>query len=150
MKKNGFTLIELIAAIAIIAVITLMVVPNVISIFNKSKRSILDTQISNIKDASLLYVNDFCKYPLNGNGCPVSYDTGRFICLSEIQSPTSTTNSTGYIGTISYSGNECKGVSVISEVSGITSSSVYLKCGSEYFPEGTTSTTVSPYSTCFN
>lgn len=40
MKKNGFTLVELLAVIAILAILIVLVVPNIIDMFKKSKQKI--------------------------------------------------------------------------------------------------------------
>ena len=52
MKKNAFTLIELLAAITILALLVLIAVPAVSKQLNDSKDTLYNSQISNIKTAA--------------------------------------------------------------------------------------------------
>ena len=52
MKKNGFTLVELLAVITLISVISLIAMPAVQESIYTSKQKAYDTQISNIKKAA--------------------------------------------------------------------------------------------------
>jgi prepilin-type N-terminal cleavage/methylation domain-containing protein len=69
LKKQGFTLVELVVVIAIIAVLSSVVAPNVFKSIEKARkaRAIKDLQSLNIGVAAL-YV-DTGKFP---NGCPIS------------------------------------------------------------------------------
>ena len=51
MKKKGFTLIELLAVIVILGIITVIAVPKVLDIINKSKKSAASISIKLVKDA---------------------------------------------------------------------------------------------------
>ena len=51
MKKKGFTLIELLAVIVILGIITVIAVPKVLDIINKSKESAVSSSIKLVKDA---------------------------------------------------------------------------------------------------
>ena len=48
MKKKGFTLVELLAVIAIISILIIVVLPNVISLFNQSKRNAFLIEVKSI------------------------------------------------------------------------------------------------------
>ena len=51
MRKKGFTLIELLAVIVILGIITVIAVPKVLDIINKSKESAASSSIKFVKDA---------------------------------------------------------------------------------------------------
>ena len=51
MKKKGFTLIELLAVIVILGIITVIAVPKVLDIINKSRESATSSSIKLVKDA---------------------------------------------------------------------------------------------------
>ena len=51
MKKKGFTLIELLAVIVILGIITVVAVPKVLDIINKSRESAASSSIKLVKDA---------------------------------------------------------------------------------------------------
>ncbi len=45
MKKNGFTLVELLAVIAILAILVIIAMPNVLEMFNKAKQDAFETEV---------------------------------------------------------------------------------------------------------
>ena len=58
MKKNGFTLVELIAVIVILGLLIAFAVPSVLTVSEKMKADMFCTKIENIEDAANLYGND--------------------------------------------------------------------------------------------
>ena len=58
MKKNAFTLIELLAAITILALLVLIAVPAVSKQLNDSKDTLYNSQILNIKTAAQAWGTD--------------------------------------------------------------------------------------------
>ena len=47
-NKKGFTLVELLAVIAILAILMLLVMPNVLKMFNSGKKNTFTVQVGNI------------------------------------------------------------------------------------------------------
>jgi len=57
-KKNGFTLIELMAVVTILVVLSLIIVPIVDKNVKKSKEKMYDVQIDNMRIAGQIYYSD--------------------------------------------------------------------------------------------
>ncbi len=53
MKKNGFTLVELLAVIAILAILVIIALPNVMNMFNNAKKSNFETEVKQIYKMSI-------------------------------------------------------------------------------------------------
>lgn len=62
MKKNGFTLIEIIAVIVIIGIIALITIPAVESLINNSKESLYNSQVKMIESAAKKWGLDNVNY----------------------------------------------------------------------------------------
>lgn len=113
MKKEGFTLVELLAVIAIIAILATVAVSAVIGIYNASVKRTMIVQENNAADIAKSYLDDYCFDPLGGEyKCPDSYVTPnnssntKYICLSDLQS-----NERGnYINTVVYKNEDCNGI----------------------------------------
>lgn len=90
MKKNGFTLVEVLAVISILGVIIVLTLPSLLDLFQKSKHIMNDYEKGNIIDASKLYVEDldngiksyngltgydFKKYVVENSGISISLQT---------------------------------------------------------------------------
>jgi prepilin-type N-terminal cleavage/methylation domain-containing protein len=100
MKKNGFTLIELMAVIVILALLALMITPNVLSSISKYNKRIYETQLNNILSAAEHWAADtiedrgclICvadsEYKVSGKNCATQGGEG---CT---EAPTGTTAST--------------------------------------------------------
>ena len=59
MKKNGFTLVELLAVIAILAILVIIALPNIMSLFNEAKKNSFTNELKNIyKTATSQWMTD--------------------------------------------------------------------------------------------
>ena len=59
MKKDGFTLVELLAVIAILALLVIIALPNVLKMFNNAKKDLFLTEAKNIyKEVSKKYISE--------------------------------------------------------------------------------------------
>lgn len=58
IKKNGFTLVEVIAVVAIIGILTMMAVPNVMKVLSEKKEKLYVTTISEIERIAGVYVTE--------------------------------------------------------------------------------------------
>lgn len=63
MKKEGFTLVELLAVIAILAILVVIALPNVLDMFNSAKQNTFATEVQTVlKTAQQQYVLDSGSY----------------------------------------------------------------------------------------
>ena len=62
MKKNGFTLVELLAVIVIMAILLTVAVPAVIGISNSIKKNMFCSKVENIEAAAKNYAADYIDY----------------------------------------------------------------------------------------
>lgn len=58
MKKNGFTLVELLGVVTILAMLGMIVVPTISRILSENKKILYDTQIRNIESGASNFVAD--------------------------------------------------------------------------------------------
>ena len=58
MKKNGFTLVEMIATLIILSIIAVIVTPNIYVSIKDYKNRLYDTQLDSIKQAAKNWVVD--------------------------------------------------------------------------------------------
>ena len=71
MKKKGFTLVELIAVIALLSIIMLLIVPNVANYLNSSKKTLFyDNVVNMFKSATttFMYQDDPTNTTFSNNG----------------------------------------------------------------------------------
>ena len=70
MKKNGFTLVELLAVIAILAILVIIVLPNIITMFRNAKRDAFGTEVKTIyKQAETDFISDNFNNAAGKNYC---------------------------------------------------------------------------------
>ena len=68
MNRKGFTLVELLAVIAILALLVLVAVPNVLGMFNKAKKDTFLTEAKSIfKESASKYISDNMHNSNEGN-----------------------------------------------------------------------------------
>lgn len=60
-NKKGFTLVEIVAAIAIMAIIGLIAVPSVIKKFNTSRIQAMAIQENKLVEAGDILLDDYCR-----------------------------------------------------------------------------------------
>lgn len=135
MRKNGFTLTELLAVIALLAVITLMVAPNLLKTYQTTRKNSMKVQEERVVDAANLYVEDRCTKRIDGSlECPSSYKTTvndqKYVCLRGVQEDK-------YIGKVSYGNTECNGVIIYTknDKGRFNIGKAYLYCGSDYITD---------------
>lgn len=130
MNKKAFTLIELLAVIAILGLIVTIVNIAVTKIYNDNIKKTMIVQENNIASASRNYLDDYCFSPLDGNYiCPKTYDNttdNKYICLSDLQE----NEKDNYINKITYKNEDCKGIIVFTkdDEGGYTKPNTYLYC----------------------
>lgn len=141
MKKYGFTLIELMVVIAIIGILAIIVLPNFIGTYNNAVEKAMITQENEIVDAARLFIEDFCRNPLNEykgqcNNYSIqvnnSNPTLRYTCLNSLQTHK-------YIDEVVTSGVSCRGfVTYDKETNSRKYSNykAYLDCGDAYQTPG--------------
>lgn len=77
MKKKGFTLVELIAVIALLSIIMLLIVPNVANYLNNSKKTLFyDNVVNMFKSATttFMYQDDPTNTTFSNNGVKLDVD----------------------------------------------------------------------------
>lgn len=77
MKKNAFTLVEMLAVILIMALLTLVVLPPILNQVNSQKENVSEISLKMIYDATDLYISeDTTKYPkVSGDTYCISLET---------------------------------------------------------------------------
>lgn len=77
MKNKGFTLVELIAVIALLSIIMLLIVPNVANYLNNSKKTLFyDNVVNMFKSATttFMYQDDPTNTTFSNNGVKLDVD----------------------------------------------------------------------------
>lgn len=131
--KKGFTLIELLVVIGIFGIILLIVVPSTIRILNSSIENTMKIQEKEVEDAAKLFLEDYCKTPLDSNKvCPLSKTMIDGIAYFNGELNLDTLVDNEYINDVSLRNNECIGKIIILN----NEAKAYLKCGEAYTTEG--------------
>lgn len=137
MKKDGFTLTELLAVIVLLGVLSLMVVPNAVKMYNQSKIKAMESQEQKVVDAANLFVQDRCTRKIDHSlECPNSYKYGvgdqKYVCLSDVQTDK-------YIKDIKFNNTSCTGLIIYNkdERGKYNVGKAYLFCGTGYSTDST-------------
>lgn len=78
MKRNGFTLVEVLAVISILGVIAILVVPSLLNLFQQSKHILNDYEKTSIMDSGRLYMVDLDNGIKSYNGL-TGYDFKKYV-----------------------------------------------------------------------
>ena len=152
MKKNGFTLVELLATIAIIAIVGLIALPSVMKSFNTSRIQAMAIQENKLVETGEILLADYCHDAINQSykeKCDMYYQelilseqekidnedivssdkTYKYICVEDMK------KLNYYTEELVFSGTPCK-AAVIYEIDNHskmqTDSYAYVKCGDAY------------------
>ena len=151
-NRKGFTLVEIVAAIAIMAIIGLIAAPAVIKKFNSSRIQAMAIQENKLVEAGDILLDDYCKDAIDYDKkrkCKFYYQDlalsdedktnysdiikdnkiYKYICVSDIK------DLDYYSEELVYSGTPCQGVVIyeIDKKSNLTSDSYsYVKCEDAY------------------
>ena len=147
MNKKGFTLVEIIAAVAIMALLVTIAGTNLIKKYNESKINAIIVQEEQIVQSGDLVVNDYCKSPINDSyllQCDNYYQSyvdsnddlviedglyTKYICIKDLK------DLNYYSEKLQFSGAECSGVVIykIDERTDLQKDSfTIIKCGEGY------------------
>lgn len=133
VNKKGFTLTEVLAVIALIGILLIFIMPRLTDIFSNSVGSTMKIQENEIKDAGLLYLEDFCKNRINNNICPGTITRNKetnkysgYVLLETLENEK-------YIEDVSLRSEDCKGCVIYEE----NKANSYLVCGNKYETETT-------------
>ena len=83
--KKGFTLVELLAVIAILSILVIIAIPNVIDLYIKSKKEIFVTEVKNVyKKVEETYIssklNNKPIYRINSEGPLILWSYSSIYC----------------------------------------------------------------------
>ena len=84
MKKNGFSLVEMLVAIIIVALLVVILIPGYVTITNQVKRSNYNNKIVHLESETLKYANNF-KDDIKDNSC-INYTVEQMIEKGLIES----------------------------------------------------------------
>ena len=133
INKKGFTLVEVIIVVVIIGLLGVLVMPKISEIFGNSINKTMRIQENEVRDASILYLEDYCKNPIGTNKCRLSKNSD-LTYSGELSLDILV--SSEYIDPVSLQGALCTGCINFNR----NEPTVYISCGEEgdeiYITEG--------------
>lgn len=93
LNKKGFTLVELLAVIAILAILMLLVTPNILRLFTEGKKNSFATQVQSVwKAAETKYISDALTNDSPGPYCYVGDNLGTWATRNDEKTDSSILN----------------------------------------------------------
>ena len=131
--KKGFTLLELLVVIAIIGVLLIIVVPSTVKVLDSSIINTMEMQEEEVEDAARIYLEDFCKTPINNDKiCTLSRTVTDGIVYYSGEISLDFLVNNNYIDEVSLRNKTCEGRIVFTN----NEPKAFLKCGDIYTTEG--------------
>ena len=131
--KKGFTLLELLVVIAIIGVLLIIVVPSTVKVLDSSIINTMEIQEEEVEDASRIYLEDYCKTPINNDKiCTLSRTVTDGIVYYSGEISLDFLVNNNYIDEVSLRNKTCEGRIVFTN----NEPKAFLKCGDIYTTEG--------------
>ena len=127
MKKNGFTLVELLVVVAILAMLVALVVPNVMESYHNSLKKDMEIQENGVVDAANIFIRDFCYSPITQENLA----NCRYVLLDDLVN-------LKFIPAVYYSDVKCKGFVLYQKNDNgryNKNPKAYLKCSTVYQTE---------------
>ena len=137
-NKKGFTLIEILAVVAILGILSLIAVPNVLKYLKTSQEQAMIIQENNIADAANLYNEDYCIHPIGNRTCEVCTIIKNGTTISYVK--LSVLKNLSLIDEVKFKNSSCDGVVVWNPEA--RTKKTYLVCGSDYATDSTVVNTV--------
>ena len=131
--KNGFTLIELLVVVGIIGLLLLIVIPSTIKIMDSSINNTMKIQENEIEDAAKLYLEDYCKTPIDDTKvCTLNKSLVDGIVSYNGEININILIENEYIGEVTLRDKTCIGRVIFTD----SVPKVFLKCEDLYTSEG--------------
>ena len=132
MKKNGFTLTEILVVLALIGLLLVIVVPRIGNSLNKGTEKAMKVQEGELKDAGLMFLEDMCKNPIDKEKCPATIKYNNTTNTYSGYVLLNTLVSEKYIDEIKLDKQACNACVKYSN----NEAKAYIKCGTAYTTEG--------------
>lgn len=131
--KKGFTLVELLVIIGLIGLLLVIIVPSTIKILDSSIENTMKIQEEEIEDAAQMYLEDFCKTPIdNTKTCTLSKTVTDGIAYFNGEINLNILVSNNYIDEIKLRDQDCTGKVIFSK----NEAQAFLNCGNLYTTDG--------------